>query len=81
LLFFEGNVTQKRLINDYYEVIKNSKNNTENGGKGGQKTKEIWEKLQKNATAQDDLFARAETLMDGSTKHISEVLGQLELKP
>lgn len=81
LLFFEGNITQKRLIYDYYKVIKNKKDNTENGSKGGQKTKEIWEKLQKVATAQDDLFARAEKRIEGSSRHISEVLPHLELKP
>lgn len=74
LIFFEGNITQKRLQDDYQNAIERSKINAKNGQAGGLKSAENRKTLQANATAQGDLLAPANHRTHGSTRHISEFL-------
>ena len=77
LMFCEGNITQKRLLDDYENVMKNIKTKIENGGKGGRQTAENWKRLKAGAAAEDDLFAAVKNRSGGSSRSIGEVLGKL----
>ncbi|MDG1287860.1 MAG: DUF1376 domain-containing protein [Rickettsiales bacterium] len=81
LLIYEGVITQKRLQKDYQSAIKKSAINAQNGGKGGRKTAENWKSTQANAVAKDGAVGGARRRTNGSGRHISDVLDQLELDP
>jgi len=81
LLFCEGNITQKRLQRDYQNAVNKSKTNAENGRAGGRKTAEKWQLGQANAVANSAEGAGAKRRGGGSSRHISDVVNQLELEP
>lgn len=76
-----GFITQKRLQHDYKDAVNKSKTNAKNGQSGGLKTAEKWKTTQANAVANSADGAGAERRGSGSSRHIGDVLNQLELEP
>ena len=76
-----GTISQKRLKRDYQNAINKSKTNAANGKLGGMKTAEKWETHQANALANSTAGAGAKRRGGGSSRHISDVVNQLELEP
>jgi len=70
----KGNITQKRLQDDYQNAVTRSEINAKDGKTGGLKSAENRKAHQANATAQGDLLAPANQRTHGSTRHIREVL-------
>lgn len=81
LLFSENKITQKRVQRDYQKAVDKSKTNAENGKAGGLKTAEKWKSGQANAVANNTGGAGAKRRGGGSSRHIGDVLDQLELEP
>jgi uncharacterized protein YdaU (DUF1376 family) len=76
-----GIISQKRLQRDYQNAINKSKTNAANGKIGGMKTAEKWGMRQANAVANSTDDAGAKRRGGGSSRHISDVVNQLELEP
>lgn len=76
-----GTISQKRLKCDYQNAVNKSKTNAANGKIGGMKTAEKWGMRQANAVANSTDDAGAKRRGGGSSRHISDVVNQLELEP
>lgn len=74
-------ISQKRIQRDYKDACEKSKINAKNGKAGGLKTAEKWKTAQANAIANNTDDAGAKRRGGGSSRHIGDVLNQLELEP